>query len=265
MILMTTSSLPYNDLFQNFRIYGDKYEADNTFPYSPQLLGSPWSAMVMRSALSYPQKHKRTLSVAPATDRPHIGRSTTISSFDSSKNICNVYNSSANSGPIVDVVIGERNEQVSTGYSRVSSMTVDQFIIGINSSTGPQQRYLYIKRDPTWTVTPVVSLAVVCVSKGENIPPSYCVVKSNGKTCDLSRGTKEKTMYLCIKRCMGNPIMDVLLYPPQKRENLRSDFIPLSRTLGGLDADLNLGPNGTSAQLAYRQRLLSVQVIVAST
>ncbi len=191
-------------------------------------------------------------------------RSTTISSFGSPKSICDVYGSSANSGPIVDVVIGERNEQVSTGYSRVSSMTVDQFITGINSSTGSQQRYLYIKRDPTWTVTPVVSLVVVCVSKGENIPPSYCVVKSNSKPCDLSRGTKEKK-YLCMKRCMGNPIMDVLLYPPQKRENLRSDFIPLSRTLDGLDADLNLGLNGASVQLAYRQRLLNVQVIVAST
>ncbi len=265
MVPTMTSLHPYNDLFQNVRLYGDKYEPD-VFPCLPQLLGSPCSTMELRSTSPYPLKHKKNLDASPVTDRPP-SRSTTTSSFDSPKTIYDVSSCSsslANLGPIVDIEIGERSDPISAGYTRVA-LSVGQFKTDINSSTGAQQRYLYIKRDPTWTETPVVSLSVVCVGKGEYIPPSYCVVKSNGKTCDLSQGTKKRITYLCIKRCMENPITDVLLYPAEKSECLPSDFVPLSRTPCGFDAHLNLGPNGTSVQLAYRQRLLSVQVIVAST
>ncbi len=252
--------------FQTFRIYGDTYESDTTtLPCSRQLFHSPWSSMVPRSPLSSsPLKHKRTLSETRATDRLDTLRDRAISSFGSSSNIYDAFISGANSGPIVDVVIEERNKQVSAGYSRVSLMTVDQLITGYNSSTRSQQHFLYIKRDPTWTLTPVVSLVVVCASKDENVPPSYCVVKRDGKAYDLSGGTLQKTMYLCMKRCAGNPIMDILLYPPQTRQYLRADFIPLSKTIGGLDANFNLGPNGASVQLAYRRRLLSVQVMIVA-
>ncbi len=253
-----------NDHFQNFRIYGDKYEAD-AFPCLPQLLDSPSSNMVLRYTSPYPLKRKKSSRTALVSDTS-VNSSTTTSFSGSSKTIYDPCDSLSNLGPIVDIEIRERSDPIPIGYSRVP-LTVGQFITDNSNSTGSQQRYLYIKRDPTWTVTPVVSLSVVCLSNSETIPPSYCIVKGSGRTAhDLSRSTKTtRTTYLCIKQCMGNPIMSVLLYQPEKYESLPSDFIPLSRTPGGLDADLHLGPNGPSVRLAYRKRLLSVQVIVAST
>ncbi len=269
MIIPTTmtTSHPYDYLFQNIRLYGDTYEPD-VFPCLSQLLGgSPCSTMELRTT-SCTLKHQKTSYSTLVTDRPPSHSSTALF-FSSPKAIydfsssCSSSSLAPNLGPIVDIEIGERNDLTLKGYTRVN-LSFRRFKTDTSSSAVAQQRYLYIKRDPTWTETPVESLAVVCLGKGEYIPPSYCVVKSTGKTRDLSQGTKKRRRtYLCMKRCMGNPIMDILLYPAGKSECLPSDFIPLLRTPCGHDAHLNLGPNGASVRLAYRQRLLSVQVIVA--
>ncbi|CAM9797134.1 unnamed protein product, partial [Hapterophycus canaliculatus] len=102
----------------------------------------------------------------------------------------------------------------------------------------------------------VVALALIFPDRGETVPPLFQKVRRRGMPVDLNAGTNGERSFLCYKRGTTNPITDIQIYFPRKKEGPLHGYNRLETTPSGQPADLNSGSGGAPIFLAYKQELV---------
>ncbi|CAM9969043.1 unnamed protein product, partial [Ectocarpus sp. 13 AM-2016] len=152
----------------------------------------------------------------------------------------------------------------------------------LNTGARGQYVYLAVKRDTPLVdeaegddvshpgggrmvgVPAVVALALIFPDRGETVPPMFQKVRRRGTPVDLNAGTNGERSFLCYKRGTTNPITDIQIYFPRKREFPPHAYNRLETTPSGHAADLNSGSGGAPIFLAYKQELVRLRGLRSS-
>ena len=162
--------------------------------------------------------------------------------------------------PLVDIGAVFGSDTVPEGFSRVATTPYSRKA-DLNAGAGGHYIYLALKKDYlTRRRPPVVALAVIFPDRKEFVPPTFSVVRRKGEPVDFNAGTHGERVYLCYKRGAGNPITDIQVIFPRKKEAVPLGYTLLERTPFKYEADLNAGGASSSNTIfiCYKQRLRNV-------
>ena len=173
--------------------------------------------------------------------------------------------------PLVDIGAVFGSDAVPEGFTRVATTPYGRKA-DLNSGAGGHYIYLILKKDRlTRRRPPVVGLTIIFPDRKEFVPPTFSVVRRRGEPVDFNAGTHGERVYLCFKRGAGNPITDIQVVFPRKKEGVPLGYTLVERTPFNYEADLNaggarrggagsvsVGGGNNTIFICYKQRLRNV-------